>query len=190
MVNRFCPPIIRFCLRTLGAALVAAAVCVATRADERQAYESAVASLAAGHRDATVMAGYKTLEAGGIKAFPVLIAHVADTARVAPGHFEEAKIDRFGNIEQPTVGDVCYRLVRHEVEGDWPKGFRDNQVLTKDNVTKWWETHRTNSLHEMRLETARISLARAKKDLEKNKSETTEAAVQFLKERLQKLERE
>ena len=183
-------PIIRFCLSTLPAALVAAAVCAATRADERQAYESAVASLAAGHRDATVMAAYKTLEAAGIKAFPVLIAHVTDTAKAAPGHFEEARIDEFGNIERPTVGDVCYRLVRHEVEGDWPKGFRDNQVLTKNNVTRWWETHRTNSLHEMRLETARISLARAKKDFEKNKTETAEAAVRFLSERLQRLERE
>jgi len=190
MVNPFCPPIIRICRVTLGAALVAAAMCAPTRADERQAYESAVASLAAGHRDATVMAGYKTLEAAGIKAFPVLIAHVKDTARVSPGRFEEAKIDRFGHIEQPTVGDVCYRLVRHEVEGDWPKGFRHNQVLTKDSVTTWWETHRTNSLHEMRLETARISLARAKKDLEKTKSEITEAAVRFLTQRLQKLERE
>ena len=106
---------------------MAAAVCAPTRADERQAYESAVASLAAGHRDATVMAGYKTLEEAGIKAFPVLIAHVKDTVR-AGGHFEEARIDRHCNIERPTVGDVCYRLVRHEVEGDWPKGFRHNQV--------------------------------------------------------------
>jgi hypothetical protein len=189
MVNPFCPPIIPSCRATFGAALVVAVVSALTRADERQAYESAVASLAAGHRDATVMAGHKALEAAGIKAFPVLIAHVKDTAR-AGGHFEEARIDRFGNIERPTVGDVCYRLVRHEVEGDWPKGFRHNQVLTKDSVTTWWETHRTNSLHEMRLETVRISLARAKKELEKTKSETTEAAVRFLTERLQKLERE
>ncbi len=189
MVNPFCPPIIPSCRATFGAALVVAVVSALTRADERQAYESAVASLAAGHRDATVMAGHKALEAAGIKAFPVLIAHVKDTAR-AGGHFEEARIDRFGNIERPTVGDVCYRLVRHEVEGDWPKGFRHNQVLTKDNVTTWWETHQTNSLHEMRLETARISLARAKQDLEKTKSETTESAVRFLTERLQKLERE
>jgi hypothetical protein len=188
MVNPFCPPIIRICRATLAAALVA--VAAPTRADEKQACESAVASLAAGHREATVMAGYKTLEAAGIKAFPVLIAHVKDTAQAADAHFEEAKIDRFGNIERPTVGDVCYRLVRHEVEGDWPKGFRHNQVLTKDNVTRWWETHRTNSLHDMRLETARISLERAKKELEKTKSETTEAAVRFLTERLQKLERE
>ena len=36
----------------------------------------------------------------------------------------------------------------------------------------------------MRLETVRISLARAKKDFEKDKSETTEAAVRFLAERL------
>jgi hypothetical protein len=189
MVNPFCPPIIRFFRPMLGAALVAAAVCAPMQADERQTYESAMESLAAGHRDATVVAGYKTLEAAGIKAFPVLIAHVKDTVR-AGGHFEEARIDRHGRIEQPTVGDVCYRLVRHEVEGDWPKGFRHNQVLTTDSVTTWWETHRTNSLHEMRLETARISLARAKKDLEKTKSETTEAAVRFLTERLQKLERE
>ena len=62
--------------------------------------------------------------------------------------------------------------------------------MTKDNVTTWWVTHRTNSLHEMRLETVRISLARAKQDLEKTKSETTESAVRFLTERLQKLERE
>ena len=164
MINPFSPPTVRFCLATLAAVLVTAAACRPTRADERQVYESAVASLAAGHRDATVMAGYKTLEAAGIKAFPVLIAHVKDTAKAVPGHFEEARIDRHGNIERPTVGDVCYRLVRHEVEGDWPKRFRHNQVLTEDNVTTWWETHRTNSLHEMRLETARISLARAKRE--------------------------
>jgi len=189
MVNLFRPPIIR-CLATLGTAIVAVAGCARTRADERQAYESAVASLAAGHRDATVMAGYKTLEAAGVKAFPVLIAHVKDIAEAAPDHFVEARVDRLGKIERPTIGDVCYRLVRHEVEGDWPKGFQHNHVLTKDNVRTWWETHRTNSLHEMRLETARNSLARANKDFEKNKSETTEAAVRFLTERLQKLEHE
>lgn len=142
-----------------GLALVALAACAESRADERQAYESAVALLAVGQRDASVMAAYRTLEAAGIKAFPVLIAHVKDTAKAAPGHFEEEATDQFGNIEQPTVGDVCYRLVRHEVEGDWPKGFRDYQVLTKENVTTWWEKHRTKSLHEMRLETVRISLA-------------------------------
>jgi hypothetical protein len=48
MVNPFHPPIIRFCCATLSAALVAAAVAASTRADETQAYESAVASLAAG----------------------------------------------------------------------------------------------------------------------------------------------
>jgi len=111
MISPFCLPVIRFCLATLGAVLVAAAVCAPTRADERQAYESAVGSMAAGHRDTTVMAGYKELAAAGGKAFPVLIAHVKDTAKAAP----EAR------IEQPTVGDVGYRLVRHEVEGDWPK---------------------------------------------------------------------
>jgi hypothetical protein len=183
VVNPFLLPAIRFCLVTLDVALVAAMLCVNTRADETSAYERAVASLAAGHRDATVMASYKTLEAAGIKAFPVLLAHVKDTVNAAPGYFVEARVDRFGNIEQPTVGDVCFRLMRHEVEGDWPKGFRDYQVLTKENVTTWWDTHRTKSLHEMRLETVRISLARAKKELEKVKSETTEAAVRFLTER-------
>jgi len=141
--------LLRICRVTLGAALVAAAMCAPMRADDTQTYESAVASLAAGHRDATVLAGYKTLKAAGIKAFPVLIAHVKDTVR-AGGHFEEARIDRHGNIEQPTVGDVCYRLVQHEVEGDWPKGFRDNQVLTKDSVTTWWETHRGRKTGQVR----------------------------------------
>lgn len=174
----------RFCL----AILVAATVCAASQADDRQAYERAVASLTAGHRDATVMAGYNTLEAAGTKAFPVLIAHVKDTAKAAPGHFEEEATDRFGNIEQPTVGDVCFRLLRHEVEGDWPKGFRDLQVLTKENVTTWWETHRTKSLREMRLETVRISLARAKQDFEKHKLPISEAAVRFLTKRLKQIQ--
>jgi hypothetical protein len=180
--------VIRFAI--LGASVIALSVCVETQADESQAYERAVASLAAGHKGATVMAGYNTLEAAGIKAFPVLIAHVKDTAKAAPGYFEEEATDRFGNVEQPTVGDVCYRLVRHEVEGDWPKGFRDCQVLTKENVTMWWETHRTKSLREMRLETARISLARAKKKRERVRSETTEAAVQFLTQRLKQIQKD
>jgi hypothetical protein len=188
MVNPFRPSVIWFRLAILGASLVAPTVCVETRADEREAYERAVASFAAGHTDATVMAGYKTLEVAGTKAFPVLIAHVKDTAKAAPGHFEEEATDRFGNIEQPTVGEVCYRLVRYEVEGDWPKGFRDCQVLTKENVTTWWDTHRTKSLREMRFETVRISLARAKQKLEKVKSETTEAAVRFLTKRLKQIQ--
>jgi hypothetical protein len=170
------------------AILVAAILCATSQADDRQAYERAVASLAVGHNDAVVMAGYKTLEAAGTKAFPVLIAHVKDTVKAAPGHFEEARVDRLGNIEQPTVGDVCFRLMRYEVEGDWPKGFRDYQVLTKENVTTWWEKHRTKSLREMRLETTRISLARAKQELEQVKSETTEAAVRFLTERLKQIQ--
>jgi hypothetical protein len=190
MVNPFRPSVIHLCLAALVAALVGAVVFVETRADETQAYERAVTSLAAGHSDVTVLVGYRTLEAAGTKAFRVLIAHVKDTVKAAPGHFEEARIDQFGNIEQPTVGDVCFRLVRHEVEGDWPKGFRYYQVLTKDGVASWWNKHQTQSLHEMRLETARISLARAKKDFEKVKSQAIDSAVRFLTARLQKVERE
>ena len=161
---------------------------VETRADDGQSYERAVASLAAGHKDATVMAGHETPRGGGNQG-------VSGADRTCQGHgqgcsryFEEEATDQFGNIEQPTVGDVCYRLVRHEVEGAWPKGFRDYQVLTKENVTSWWDKHRTKTLHEMRLETVRISLDRAKKELEKVKSETTEAAVQFLTARLKTLQ--
>ncbi len=163
VVNPFLSLGLRFGLATLGATLVAATVSVETRADETQAYERAVASLTAGRSDATVMAGYETLEAAGSQAFPVLIVHVNDTTKAPPGHFEEEALDRFGNIERPTVGDVCFRLLRHEVEGDWPKGFRDYQNLRKENVVAWWEKHRTKSLREMRLETVRISLARPRR---------------------------
>ena len=89
VVNPFLSPGIRFGLATLGATLVAATVSVETRADETQAYERAVASLTAGRSDATVMAGYETLEAAGSQAFPVLIVHVNDTTKAPPGHFEE-----------------------------------------------------------------------------------------------------
>jgi hypothetical protein len=152
-------------------------------------YERAVASLAAGQSEATVAAGYKTLVAAGPKAFPMLISNLKDTAKAFPSFVEE-RVDEFGNLEEPTIGDVCFRLMRYEVEGVCPKGFRDYQVLTEENVANWWETHRTKSLREMRIETARISLERVTKEFGRERSEVTQGAFRFFTERLEKVERE
>jgi hypothetical protein len=109
--------------RSLLFGIVALQIGVAAFAwdDDAQSYEAAVASLTDGTSKAKVDAAVKLLEQAGEKAFPVLIAHRNDKQKAAFGQFVEERVDRFGRLEEPTVGDVCFCTIRYEVEGKWPK---------------------------------------------------------------------
>jgi hypothetical protein len=162
--------------------------CFATAGDvlagdnDAKSYESAVASLPEGTRRKTVDAAVRLLEDARTKAFPVLIAHRDDKRRAA-SWFQE---DREG---EPTVGDVCFDIIQREVEGVWPKAYRDYHFLTRESLPAWWKARERNPLHELRLEAARSSLERARKAYEKDKSNWTQETVKFLTEHLHEVER-
>jgi len=162
--------------------------------NDPKSYEKAVASLAEGKDDATIESALDTFEKAGIKAFPVLIAHLNDKALASERHFqrEAVDIDAGGHtkLHHPTIGDACFDILQGEVEGNWPKGFRQYNVLERVRLAEWWKKHESKSLHDIRLECVQISLSAARNDLKKQNAPTAAAAVKFLEDRLRQIQTE
>ena len=145
-------------------------------------YESAIASLSENSDPAQVARAIAVLESAGTKAFPALLAHLNDTAR-ASVVFQNKAIVRFdasGNVigHHPTIAEVCFDLIQGQVEGNWPKGYREFYVLSPKNVVSWWQPRKTKSLKELQLEAAQKSLTRARQ--RRDKSAYSRDAVRFL----------
>jgi hypothetical protein len=156
--------------------------------DEIKVYDRAVASLAEGSSDETVRGALETFKAAGTKAFPVLIAHMEDPRKAAVRWFQRTvfDIDPTGEAiyHLPTIGDACFDIIRGQVEeGQWLKGYQQFYVLNPDTVAKWWDTHKTRSLRDLRLECAQMSLDAARK-------ERNSEAVDFMEKHLKQVQEE
>jgi hypothetical protein len=152
-------------------------------------YESAIASLSENSEPAQVARAIAVLESAGTKAFPALLAHLNDRAR-ASVVFQNKAIVRFdakGNVfgHDPTIGEVCFDMIQGQVEGNWPKGYREFYVLSPKNVVSWWEARKTKPLKELQLEAAQESLTRARQ--RRGKSAYLRDAVRFLEGHLREL---
>jgi hypothetical protein len=151
-------------------------------------YESAIASLSENSDAVQVAGAIATLESAGTKAFPVLLAHLNDTAR-ASVVFQGAliEVDVKGNVmvHHPTIGEACFALIQNQVEGNWPKGYREYYVLSPKNVVSWWHARKTKPLKELQLETAQASLTRARQ--RRGTSGYSREAVRFLEGHLREL---
>jgi hypothetical protein len=152
-------------------------------------YEAAIASLSENSDAAQVASATAALENAGTKAFPALLAHLNDTAR-ASVVFQRAvmEVDAKGNvigIHHPTIGEVCFDLIQGQIEGNWPKGFREFYVLSSENVVDWWQARKEKTLKELQLETAQASLTRACQ--RRGKSGYSREAVRFLERHLREL---
>ena len=101
-------------------------------------------------------------------------------------------IDETGNAGpyEPTIGDACFDLLHGQIEGVWPKGFRDHHVLDRSNVREWLADRKNNSLNELRLECAKLSLDSAKQQHDENPSDWTKSCVEFLADNLRKVQAE
>ena len=152
-------------------------------------YETAIASLSENSDAAQVAGAIAALESAGTKAFPALLAHLNDRAR-ASVVFQRAKMefDTKGNVmgvHHPTIGEACFDLIQNQVEGNWPKGYRQYYVLSPKNVVSWWQARKAKTLKELQLETAQASLTQARQ--RRGKSGYSREAVRFLERHLREL---
>jgi hypothetical protein len=157
-------------------------------------YESAVAAFASGTPAAETTAAVDQLRAAGIDAFDVLLAHLDDETRASNEHFMRAvaTVDEQGNVVpwEPTIGDACFDLLHVQIEGSWPKAFRDHHVLDRSNIREWLAGRKYKSLHELRLECATLALESAEQEHAKNPNALTESCVEFLADNLKAVEAE
>ena len=154
-----------------------------------RSYETAIASLSENSDAAQVAGAVAALESAGTKAFPALLAHLNDTAR-ASVVFQGAlmDVDAKGNVlglHHPTIGEACFALIQNQVEGNWPKGYRQYYVLSPKNVVGWWQARKAKPLKELQLETAQASLTQARQL--RGKSGYSREAVRFLERHLREL---
>jgi hypothetical protein len=154
-----------------------------------ESYERAIASLSENSDAKQVADAIAVLKSAGTKAFPALLAHLNDTAR-ASVVFQRAKMefDTKGNVmdvHHPTIGEACFDLIQNQVEGNWPKGYREFYVLSPKNVVGWWQARKAKPLKELQLETAQESLTRARQ--RRGKSGYARDAVRFLEQHLREL---
>jgi len=153
-------------------------------ADAPQDYDRHVRSLSAATPPAKARASHGALYAAGMDAFPTLLAHLDDKAVAA---FELAG----ARAEPITVGEVCFELVQLQIEGAWPKAFRDFHVLTPDNTRQWLAAHSGLTLEELRRAATKQAVAQTEAALAANPSNGyLQKAVPYLKKRNRELEDE
>src|SRR5262245_25790395 len=128
-------------------------------------YEQHIRHFASNTPPAKVEAALRTLREAGTNSFPALLEHLKDNALAEPRFFTRAvgKLGPDGTFlpATPTIGDACFDLLQDQIEGTWPKGFRDYYVLTPETVGDWLARHSGLSLQQLRVEAAQQSLSRA-----------------------------
>jgi len=171
-----------FCFLTLG--------CSPSRTADQ--YELAVGAFAFGKPAEETSAAITLLTSAGVDAFDVLLKHLDDDARASDGHFMRAMvtINEKGNVGpyEPTIGDACFDLLHGQIEGVWPKGYRDHHVLDRSNIHEWLAERNNKSLNELRLECATLSLENAKQKHDENQTDWTESCVEFLADNLKTIQ--
>jgi hypothetical protein len=144
-------------------------------------YEAAIASLAESSNAQRVSNAIATLKSAGTKAFPALLAHLND-ATTASEAFQHEVQDIHGNVPSPTIGEACFDLIQHQIEGNWPKGLRQYYALSPMNIVSWWYARKNKSLKDLRIEAAMASLTRTRR--RRGISRYDPEAVRFLERHL------
>ncbi len=101
----------------------------------------------------------RALRAAGVDAFPTLIQHLDDKRRSSP-------ILWGATLSKGTIGEACLDIVRMEIEGVWPKAFREFHVLSQKNAREWLREHSDQSLEQLRCAAQEESLQRAQVQLD------------------------
>ena len=156
----------------------------------RDEYDDAIDSFALGTPDSETDDAVELIESAGVDAFRALIARLDD---------ETDACDRFmGSVGfigpgphkpyHPPIGGACFDILQGQIEGVWPKGYRQYHVLNHSNIQKWLEQRKNKILNELQMECARVSLDTAKQKHEQNPSDWTKSCVEFLTDNLQKVQ--
>lgn len=149
-------------------------------ADDLSGY---VRQFAAGMPERDAVRALRTLTDAGLRAFPTLLAHLNDREPI------QASLNNRDVSGTPTVGELCFDILQTQIEGNWPKGFREFYVLTPDNAKQWLGDRKGYSLRQLQLSSREESLRRAEAELAADPSDLTTKAVAFLREEVAKLKR-
>jgi len=173
-------------LLLIFAPLLIAIGCSSTAAPDQ--YETAVKSFASGTPIEETTAAIKLVQSAGVDAFDSLLSHLNDETLASDNHFMRAMvtIDENGNagLIKPTIGDACFDILQGQIEGVWPKGYREHYILNRSNIRDWLTKRNGKSLYELRVECAKSSLESAKLKHEQNPSDWSIYCVKFLAENL------
>lgn len=143
-------------------------------------YHQHVRNFAANTPREKIQNSVRAIKDAETNAFPVLLLHLQDTKPAEPLFFQG------DSVRAPNIGDACFDLLQWQIEGAWPKGFRDYYTLTPKNVRDWLAKHSGLSLQQLRVEAAQESLARAVDDAPKKKdSDWHRKELDFLRKNLE-----
>ena len=165
-------------------------------AKSRQVYsagmcEAAVQMFAAGTPDKDTVAAIQFVESAGVEAFPTLLNHLGDKTEAAQRHFmqESCTRDKGGNVGPfvPTISSACFDIIQQQIEGCWPKLYRQSQVLNWSNVRDWLSQREGKTLGELRIECATLSLEKAKEMQKGDSSDNAKEYVKFFVDNLRQV---
>jgi hypothetical protein len=144
-------------------------------------FSGVIRQLAEDAREEDAMRALKVLSKVGIRGFPSLIAHFDDEQLIHP------RLNSFEVFGTPTVGWLCFVILQDQIEGNWPKGFRQFYILTPDNAKQWLDKHKGLSLRELRVISRKESLRRAELELATSPGDFMSLAVKFLRREVESL---
>lgn len=144
-------------------------------------FTGVIRQLAEDAREEDAIRALKVLSDAGIRVFPSLIAHFDDEQLIHP------RLNAFEVLGDLTVGWLCFVILQDQIEGNWPKGFRQFYILTPDNAKQWLDKHKGLSLRELQVISRKESLRRAELALATSPGDFMSSAVKFLRQEVESL---
>ena len=114
-----------------------------------------------------VKSAEKSILDAGSEAFDDLLRNLQNETPMNPMHYpRQVQFRRLGSDGRwvrrpPEIGDLCLVLFEFQLEDNAPKSFEQYLQITRENASPWWQKNRNRDLHDLRLELARASLAKA-----------------------------
>ena len=176
--------------RLLLSSLAALVAGCSTAPNDGDRYEQLVRQFAADMPPDTAQAAMAALRQAGTAAFPALLAHLNDATPAAPGVFQRAELRRESGgtytAVAPTIGDACFDVLQGQIEGVWPKAYRDYYVVSKQSVHQWLARRPGATLQQLRIDAAQEALRRAEAETPKaGESDFHTQALEFLRKKLE-----
>jgi hypothetical protein len=151
---------------------------------EKTEYEQHIQKLAFGTPREQIEIAQRALESAGTAAYPMLIGHLKDSTPAADCLRVQ---DVLWDLGHPSIGHVCFGIIQGQIEGHWPKGYRQYYVLTPENIKRWLDAHQGLSLRELRIVAAQESLRRAESEMrQRTAADYQKGVLEFLRDNLQK----
>lgn len=142
--------------------------------EEMNEFSKLVDALSEEHSIEKALAARSELVSASKQAFPVLLNRLNDQTYT---HIEF--LGSVSTTDLPSIGQVCFEILRIQIEGRWLKGMIQFHILDQSNITQWVNNHSLKSLTEMR----QIALTQAIQKVESQPEDEIESkyAKEFLR---------